>query len=164
MGILSGVLTVATIFTVALGIVDQGEANVQAVTGAICIYVLIGLLFVFLYGVLAVLGSGNFFAQGTDGTRSLRLYFSFVTLATLGYGDYTPAGELGRTLRDRRGALRPAVPRDGDRRARLPDAPEGELERARRGLVRLLQVRRVLERLLELAVRIGRHRASRRPS
>ena len=97
-GILSGVLTVATIFTVALGIFDQGEANVQTVTGAICIYVLIGLLFVFLYGVLAVLGSGNFFAQGTDGTRSLRLYFSFVTLATLGYGDYTAAGELGRTL------------------------------------------------------------------
>jgi Ion channel len=97
-GILSGVLTVATILTVALGIVDQGEANVQAVTGAICVYVLIGLLFVFLYGVLAVLGSGNFFAQGTDGTRSLRLYFSFVTLATLGYGDYTAAGELGRTL------------------------------------------------------------------
>jgi hypothetical protein len=97
-GILSGVLTVATIFTVALGIVDQGEANVQAVTGAICVYVLIGFLFIFLYGVLAVLGSGNFFAQGTDGTRSLRLYFSFVTLATLGYGDYTPAGELGRTF------------------------------------------------------------------
>ena len=97
-GILSGVLTVATIFTVALGIVDQGEANVQTVTGAICVYVLIGILFVFLYGVLAVLGSGNFFAQGTDGTRSLRLYFSFVTLATLGYGDYTAAGELGRTL------------------------------------------------------------------
>jgi Ion channel len=97
-GILSGVLTVATILTVGLGIVDQGEANVQAVTGAICVYVLIGLLFVFLYGVLATVGSGNFFAQGTDGTRSLRLYFSFVTLATLGYGDYTPAGEFGRTL------------------------------------------------------------------
>ncbi len=70
-GILSGLLTVATIGTVALGVIDQGEANVRAVTGA---------------------------AQGTDGTRSLRLYFSFVTLATLGYGDYTPAGSLGRTL------------------------------------------------------------------
>jgi hypothetical protein len=97
-GILSGVLTVATIATVALGVVDQGEANVQAVTGAVCVYVLIGLLFVFLYGVLATLGSGDFFAEGTDGTRSLRLYFSFVTLGTLGYGDYTAAGELGRTL------------------------------------------------------------------
>ena len=46
-----GCLTIATIATVALGIVDQGEANVKAVTGAVCVYVLIGLLFVFLYGV-----------------------------------------------------------------------------------------------------------------
>jgi len=97
-GILSGALTVATIAIVALGVVDQGEANVRAVTGAICVYVLIGIMFVYLYGVLAVLGSGDFFAQGTDGTRSLRLYCSFVTLGTLGYGDYTAAGELGRTL------------------------------------------------------------------
>ena len=97
-GILSGVLTVATILTVILGIVDQGEANVQAVTGAICVYILIGILFVFLYGVITALSSGDFFAQGTDGTRSLRLYFSFVTLATVGYGDYTAAGELARTL------------------------------------------------------------------
>jgi Ion channel len=97
-GILSGLLTVATIATVALGVVDQGEANVQAVTGAVCVYLLIGMLFVFLYGVLAALGSGDFFAQGTDGTRSLRLYFSFVTLSTVGYGDYTAAGELARTL------------------------------------------------------------------
>jgi hypothetical protein len=97
-GILSGLLAVATIATVALGVVDQGEANVRAVTGAVCVYVLIGIMFVYLYGVIAVVGSGDFFAQGTDGTRSLRLYFSFVTLATLGYGDYTASGELGRTL------------------------------------------------------------------
>ena len=96
--VLAGLLTIATIAAVALGIVDQGEANVKAVTGAVCVYVLIGLLFVFLYGVIAVVSSGDFFAQGTDGTRSLRLYFSFVTLATLGYGDYTPAHEVGRTL------------------------------------------------------------------
>jgi Ion channel len=97
-GILSGLLTVATIATVALGVIDQGKANVQAVTGAVCVYLLIGIMFVFLYGVITVLGSGDFFAQGTEGTRSLRLYFSFVTLATLGYGDYTAAGNLGRTL------------------------------------------------------------------
>jgi len=97
-GIISGLLTVATVATIALGVIDQGEANVQAVTGAICVYLLIGILFVFLYGVVATLGSGSFFSQGTDGTRSVRLYFSFVTLATLGYGDYTPAGNLGRML------------------------------------------------------------------
>ena len=96
--VLAGLLTIATILTVALGIVDQGEANVKAVTGAVCVYVLIGLFFVYLYGLIATVSSNDFFSQGTDGTRSLRLYFSFVTLATLGYGDYTPAHELGRTL------------------------------------------------------------------
>ena len=29
---------------------------------------------------------------------SERVYFSYVTLATLGYGDYTPAGDLGHTM------------------------------------------------------------------
>jgi hypothetical protein len=83
---------------VALGVVDQGEINRQSVTGAICIYILLGILFTFVYSSIAKLGSGPFFAQGTDGTPSLRLYFSYVTLATLGYGDYTPAGNAGHTF------------------------------------------------------------------
>jgi hypothetical protein len=97
-GLATGILVVATIVTIAIGVVDQNEVNAQSVTGAICIYLLFGILFVFLYGVIAVLASGDFFAQGTDGTRALRVYFSFVTLATLGYGDYTPSGDLGHSL------------------------------------------------------------------
>jgi Ion channel len=31
----------------------------------------------------------------------MRLYFSFVTLATVAYGDYTPAGDVGHTTGDR---------------------------------------------------------------
>jgi hypothetical protein len=97
-GLLTGLLVLATIAVIAIGVVDQNEVNRQSVTGAICAYLLFGLLFLFLYGAVAVLGSGDFFAQGTDGTRSLQLYFSYVTLATLGYGDYTAATELGRLL------------------------------------------------------------------
>ena len=33
--LIAGLLTLATILTVALGIIDQGEANVKAVTGAV---------------------------------------------------------------------------------------------------------------------------------
>jgi len=88
----------ATILTIGLGIVDQGEVNQQSITGAVCVYVLIGLMFAFAYGAAAAIGSGPFFAQGTDGTTSLRVYFSYVTLATLGYGDYTPAGNFGHTV------------------------------------------------------------------
>jgi voltage-gated potassium channel len=97
-GIATGVLIIATIAAIAIGVVDQDEVNAHSITGAVCVYLLFGLLFVFLYSAVAVLGSGAFFAQGTDGTRALRLYFSYVTLATLGYGDYTPAGDLGHTL------------------------------------------------------------------
>jgi hypothetical protein len=97
-GLASGALVIATIVVIAIGVVDQEEVNAQSITGAISIYILFGILFLFLYSGVALLGSGDFFAQGTDGTRALRLYFSYVTLATLGYGDYTPAGDLGHTL------------------------------------------------------------------
>jgi Ion channel len=97
-GLLSGLLVVATIVVIAIGVIDQGEVNEQSVSGAICIYLLIGMVFLFLYNAIAGIGSGDFFAQGTDGTRSIRLYFSYVTLSTVGYGDYTPAGNLGHTL------------------------------------------------------------------
>lgn len=94
----TGVLIGATIVVIALGILDQGIVNAQSVLGALCIYVLLGLMFAFLYGIVAVLGDGDFFAQGTDGDRAVRVYFSFVTLATVGYGDYTAAHDVGRTL------------------------------------------------------------------
>lgn len=96
--LLTGVLVGATIIVIALGVVDQGIVNAQSVQGALCVYFLLGLLFTFLYGAVATLGDGDFFAQGTDGDRSIRVYFSFVTLATVGYGDYTAGTDVGRTL------------------------------------------------------------------
>src|SRR5262245_40887201 len=91
-------LLVATVVVIAVGVVDQGEINAQSIFGAVSIYVLLGMLFVFVYSAAAALGSGPFFAQGTDGTLSTRVYFSYVPLATLGYGDYTAAGDFGRTV------------------------------------------------------------------
>jgi hypothetical protein len=97
-GVMAIVLVLSTIVAIAIGVVDQAEVNAQSVTGAICMYLLFGIVFMFLYGVVAVVGPGDFFAQGTDGTRAVRLYFSYVTLATLGYGDYTAAGDWGHML------------------------------------------------------------------
>jgi Ion channel len=96
--ILTGLVLLTLAVVIALGAVEQGEVNSKSVAGAICVYILIGMLFVYVYGLIAVVGHGPFFAQGTDGTRAIRLYFSFVTLATLGYGDYTPAGNGGHTF------------------------------------------------------------------
>ena len=77
------------------------------------------MFFVFVYSAVAALGSGPFFAQGTDGTLSTRLYFSYVTLATLGYGDYTPAATSAARCRVE-AILGPALPRHGDCAVRGP--------------------------------------------
>ena len=97
-GIFELLLTLAVVATVAFGIIDQGEVNAKSVTGAICVYLTLGLMFTFVYGAVAALDSAPFFTQGTDGTLSIRLYFSYITLATVGYGDYTPATNLGHLL------------------------------------------------------------------
>lgn len=97
-GIFELVLTLGIAAIIAFGIVDQGEVNQQSVTGAICVYLLLGLGFTFVYGSLAALGSGPLFVQGTDGTLAVRLYFSYVTLTTVGYGDYSLRSDLGHML------------------------------------------------------------------
>jgi len=100
-GIVGGIETtflIASCGVIVAGIWDQGEVNQQSVLGALSIYLAIGILFTVVYSVLAHVGDEPFFAQGTDGDGSTRLYFSFVTLATLGYGDYTAASDLGRML------------------------------------------------------------------
>lgn len=97
-GLLSGLMLAATAAAISLGVIDQGEVNARSVLGAVCVYLLVGLVFAFVFGAVAELGSTPLFAQSTDGTRSLRVYFSYVTLATLGYGDYTPDGNLAQLL------------------------------------------------------------------
>jgi Ion channel len=97
-GIFELLLTLGIATTVGLGVIDQGEINAQSVMGAICIYFLLGLIFTFVYGSVAALDSAPFFSQGTDGTFSVRMYFSYVTLSTVGYGDYSTASNLGHLL------------------------------------------------------------------
>jgi hypothetical protein len=88
----------ATVVVIAVGVVDQREINRTSISGAVCIYLLLGIVYTFAYGALATLGSDDFFAEGTDGSSADRVYFSYVTLATLGYGDYTAADSLGRAF------------------------------------------------------------------
>ncbi len=89
LSLVSGLMTIAIVVVIVRSVISKGEVSRQSITGAVCVYLLLGMIFLFVYGVVATLGDGPFFAQGTDGTRALRVYFSYVTLATLGYGDYT---------------------------------------------------------------------------
>jgi hypothetical protein len=97
-GLISGLFIVCVVIVIVRSIAWSPEVNAQTILGAICVYVSLGMIFLFAYGAVAEIGSSAFFAQGGDGTRALRLYFSYVTLATLGYGDYTPATNIGHML------------------------------------------------------------------
>lgn len=72
--------------------------TVEAVIGVLCVYVLLGMFFSFLYGVVDRFGHTPFFTSGQDATVARCLYFSFTTLSTVGYGDLTAATNLGHTL------------------------------------------------------------------
>ena len=65
------------------------------VLGALCVYLLIGLTFYSLFGFIDVVSADGLFASG-DATSLDFLYFSFVTLTTVGYGDLVAADSLGR--------------------------------------------------------------------
>ena len=63
-----------------------------------CIYVLLRLNFAFVFEAVGELGSQPFFASQETGTLSDYVYFSFITMETVGYGDLTAQGGLGRAL------------------------------------------------------------------
>lgn len=96
--VLGAILMAVTIAVVGIGILDQRGVNAKSVSGALCVYLLLGMAFTFIFNAVATIGEGAFFANGSDGTPFERLYFSYVTIATLGYGDYTAGTTLGRSL------------------------------------------------------------------
>jgi len=87
---------------VAVGVLhdlrSSGQVRIQAVMGALSLYVLVGMLFAFTYGAVDKLGGDQFFADGEPATASRCLYFSFTTLTTVGYGDLVSRTDVGHTL------------------------------------------------------------------
>jgi len=74
------------------------EVTIEAVFGVLCLYLLLGMFFAFLYAFIGKLSGGSFFAGGQSVTTANCLYFSFITITTVGYGDLTAASNLGHTL------------------------------------------------------------------
>jgi hypothetical protein len=91
-------LTISVILGGLVRLVQEDGVGLQTVFGALAIYLLVGLTFGFLIGAVAVGFDGDYFAQGTDGVQSQRVYFSFTTLTTTGYGDLTARTAPARAL------------------------------------------------------------------
>lgn len=87
---------------VIVGILRQvrrvGTITMTVVAGVLCLYLLLGLFFAFAFVAVQNLGGGAFFANGDRVTSTTGVYFSFVTMTTVGYGDYTARTNLGHTM------------------------------------------------------------------
>jgi Ion channel len=99
--LLAGLLAAAIPFALGGGLlrlISARGVTVQAVAGALAVYLVVGLLFGWLIGVVADASSAPYFAQGTSGTASQRMYFSFTVLTTTGFGDLSAATKVGRAI------------------------------------------------------------------
>ena len=93
-----GLLVSATLPVTLSRIAHHKRVTSETILGALCAYILFGLLFAFVYLALGELRDAPFFAQPGPHEESEYLYFSFVALTTLGFGDLSPAVGLPQAL------------------------------------------------------------------
>ena len=105
LSVVSLLLTLLALGAIIRRVRLHAEINMLTVLAAVCIYVLLGLFFAFAFECVGEFGSRPFFAAHEAGTRSDYVYFSFVTIATVGYGDLIVEGGIGRALAVTEGLL-----------------------------------------------------------
>jgi hypothetical protein len=81
------------------GIVRSERVTGNVLAGALATYIMAGLAFAVVYGVIAT-WRPDAFLTGTAPPVSFPdlVYFSFVTLLTIGFGDVTPAAPFARAV------------------------------------------------------------------
>jgi Ion channel len=84
-------------------ILKSEEVTTDTLYGAVCVYLMLGILWACIYGLLEYVSQGVVF-KGYSGDIDNRmstnelLYYSYTTLATLGYGDITSVTPVGRII------------------------------------------------------------------
>jgi uncharacterized membrane protein len=79
-------------------IIRHDTVGLETILGAICVYVLIAIAFAGIYAGVNDAEPTGVFAQHVAPNNVDFLYFSFVTITTVGYGDLTAGTSTGRVL------------------------------------------------------------------
>jgi voltage-gated potassium channel Kch len=98
-GFLFCVLLIVSIFVILRRVLGHERVGTETILGALCVYIMIGLMFTFLFIAIARVSTTPFLAQPPPyHSPADYLYLSFVTLTTVGFGDLTPASKLARSV------------------------------------------------------------------
>jgi Ion channel len=98
------ILLIASVVLILRYVLKSHEVTLDTIFGAIVAYFLIAVTFSCLYQAVAVFEPASFSIPGITGgghSDSLKIqlaYFSYVTIATLGYGDIVPKLPVTQTL------------------------------------------------------------------
>lgn len=84
-------------------IVRAEKVTADILFGSVCVYLLIGILFAMIYRFIDILNPAAFTVTAEAPAASVAgqmsfMYYSFVTLTTLGYGDIVPLSSYARTF------------------------------------------------------------------
>ena len=91
-------LLLGAVIMVVRRVLAKPEVTIQSIYGALSAYLIIGLMFASSYVGMQQLGTSDFFASNQPANTQTFQYFSFTTLTTLGYGDFTAAESGGRSI------------------------------------------------------------------
>jgi hypothetical protein len=92
----TALILLLAVFYIVRQVLGQPEITEQSIYGVVSAYMMIGLIFAAVY--LAMFSfSHQFFVHGPNVPKTFQ-YFSFTTLTTLGYGDFTAATDAGRAI------------------------------------------------------------------
>jgi hypothetical protein len=94
----TALMLLLTVVIIVDRVLRLNQVTAQSIYGALSAYLLIGLMFASWFGALGKLVPGPFFADGQLANAGTLQYFSFTTLTTLGYGDFTAVGSFGRAV------------------------------------------------------------------
>ncbi len=102
------IINVAMIAVIAGAVFAPGPITLHRVNGAVLLYLTIGLTFVGFYtlvGLYAPHAFSGLTVSHDRGLASSAIYFSFVTLTSVGYGDIVPVHPVARALANLEGII-----------------------------------------------------------
>ena len=91
-------LLLLTVVMVVRRVLARPTVTIQSIYGALSAYLITGLMFASCFAAMDHLSTSDFFADNQPANTQTFQYFSFTTLTTLGYGDFTAVESSGRSI------------------------------------------------------------------
>jgi Ion channel len=97
-GVLMLLLVVVSPLAITRRFIKHPEVTLNTFFAAVSLYLLVAMFFALLYSTISLVSGEPFFVQTATDKIVDYLYFSFTTITTVGYGDFTAAGGLGKMM------------------------------------------------------------------